>query len=115
MLLEFMLVSFCDNFGTVLGPFWVLKSVLEASWEHLGSLGSILGAPRDNLGACWAAWKHLGSILAASWHNSGCFLDALGASWEHLGTILDAFWERAVPGELQTESQIHFVVEEPKH
>ena len=46
-----------------MGQLWVSKTALEASWEHLESLGS---------------------ILAVSWHNLRCSLDSLGASWEHV-------------------------------
>ena len=79
MLLDLILVPFWYCFGTLLGQLWMPKSAVEASWEHLGSLGSILGAPRDNLGR----------ILGAFWN----YLAYLGASlevWCHVGSILGA-------------------------
>ena len=44
------------------------KSVLEASGEHLGGLGSKLGAPRDNLRA---SWQHFAPSMLQK-----CFQDA---------------------------------------
>jgi len=76
----------------MLGQFGVPKSALEAFWEHLGGLGSILGAPRDNLGACWIPWTHLDSIWAQFLMHLGRLGSFLGAPWEHLGSTLGSFW-----------------------
>ena len=62
------------------------KSVLETSGEHLGELGSKMGALQDNFGACWRPLRDHERILL----NKCSTNNALGASREHLGSILEA-------------------------
>ena len=97
MLLELILVSFWDRFETILGPFWVPKSALEASWDqlwrHLGSILEALGASWEHLGTILGHVGHRGGILAQFCVHFGCLGSILGAPWDHLGRILGAFSE----------------------